>query len=174
MGAVSFIIRRKGRNDKPRTAFCHSQRENQSVWLGEAACPGFCPFPLEETLWSTRRRCRCRRNRQRQDDGESGAKQGLTLCSKKSIAAKKRTEGFQRAIGKPFGRARRRETFALGKAIVLSETVLETEWHNFCAVGGAWMRCPAEPVNRNAIRKPSPAMAEEGFREGGRPVSWSG
>ena len=28
-------------------------------------------------------------------------------------------EGFQRAIGKPFGRARRRETSAIDKAIVL-------------------------------------------------------
>ena len=39
----------------------------------------------------------------------------------KSTASKGRPEGFQRAIGKPFGRARRRETSALGEAIVLSE-----------------------------------------------------
>ena len=30
-------------------------------------------------------------------------------------------EGFQRAIGKPFGRARKREISSLGKALVLSE-----------------------------------------------------
>ena len=39
----------------------------------------------------------------------------------KSTASKGRPEGFQRAIGKPLGRARRRETSALGEAIVLSE-----------------------------------------------------
>ena len=45
----------------------------------------------------------------------------LILFCIKSIASKGRPEGFQRAIGKPFGRARRRETSAFGKAIVLSE-----------------------------------------------------
>ena len=45
----------------------------------------------------------------------------LILFCMKSIASKGRPEGFQRAIGKPFGRARRRETSDLGKAIVLSE-----------------------------------------------------
>ena len=34
-------------------------------------------------------------------------------------------EGFQRAIGKPFGRARRRETSAFGKVIVLSENSIK-------------------------------------------------
>ena len=36
-------------------------------------------------------------------------------------------EGFQRAIGKPFGRARRREISALSKSIVLSENSII--WH---------------------------------------------
>ena len=48
----------------------------------------------------------------------------MILFCIKSIASKGRPEGFQRAIGKPFGRARRRETSALGKAIVLSENSL--------------------------------------------------
>ena len=43
----------------------------------------------------------------------------------KSIASKGRPEGFQRAIGKPFGRARRREISALGKAILLSENSIK-------------------------------------------------
>ena len=45
----------------------------------------------------------------------------LILFCIKSIASKGRAEGFQRAIGKPFGRARRREISVLGKVIVLSE-----------------------------------------------------
>ena len=50
----------------------------------------------------------------------------LILFCIKSIASKGRPEGFQRAIGKPFGRARRRETSALGKAIVLSENSIKS------------------------------------------------
>ena len=38
-------------------------------------------------------------------------------------------EGFQRAIGKPFGRARRRETSAFGKAIVLNENSIRHTRH---------------------------------------------
>ena len=54
--------------------------------------------------------------------GRKASRRGLLiLFCMKSIASKGRPEGFQRAIGKPFGRARRRETSALGKAIVLSE-----------------------------------------------------
>ena len=53
----------------------------------------------------------------------------LILFCIKNIASKGRPEGFQRAIGKPFGRARRRETSALGKAIVLSENSI-----NMCLV----------------------------------------
>ena len=53
----------------------------------------------------------------------------IILFCIKSIASKGRPEGFQRAIGKPFGRARRRETSALGKAIVLSENSLKGQKH---------------------------------------------
>ena len=41
----------------------------------------------------------------------------LILCSMKSITLRGWPEGFQRAIGKPFGRARRRETSAFEKAL---------------------------------------------------------
>ena len=55
----------------------------------------------------------------------------LILFCIKSIASKGRPEGFQRAIGKPFGRARRRETSDLGKAIVLSENSIRNTAHSF-------------------------------------------
>ena len=45
----------------------------------------------------------------------------LILCSMKSITSRGRPEGFQRAIGKPFGRARRREISAFSKAIIKRE-----------------------------------------------------
>ena len=65
-------------------------------------CRGFGPFPGLRTKKGILHRC-------------------VILFCIKSIASKGRPEGFQRAIGKPFGRARRRETSDLGKAIVLSE-----------------------------------------------------
>ena len=54
------------------------------------------------------------------------SKNSIILFCIKSIASKGRPEGFQRAIGKPFGRARRRETSDLGKAIVLSENSIRS------------------------------------------------
>ena len=44
-----------------------------------------------------------------------------TVLHKRHSSKGTAPEGFQRAIGKPFGRARRRETSAFGKVIVLSE-----------------------------------------------------
>ena len=44
-----------------------------------------------------------------------------TVLHEKHSSKRNDPEGFQRATGKPFGRARRRETSALGKAIVLNE-----------------------------------------------------
>ena len=51
---------------------------------------------------------------------------GIILFFIKCIVSKGQPEGFQRAIGKPFGRAHRRETFALGKAIGLSKNSIST------------------------------------------------
>ena len=66
-------------------------------------CRGFGPFP------------------ERPSEKKGILHRCVILFCIKSIASKGRPEGFQRAIGKPFGRARRRETSALGKAILLSE-----------------------------------------------------
>ena len=44
-----------------------------------------------------------------------------TVLHEKHSSKRNDPEGFQRATGKPFGRARRRETSALGKAIVLNK-----------------------------------------------------
>ena len=50
-----------------------------------------------------------------------------------------RTEGFQRAIGKPFGRARRRETPASGKAPLCLEDMQSGRAHLARQYAASWI-----------------------------------
>ena len=52
----------------------------------------------------------------------------VILCYINKLYQRDGPEGFQRAIGKPFGRARRRETSAFDKATISNENSIILLW----------------------------------------------
>ena len=131
--------------------------------------------------WHERHRLRCLRM----------VRYCLILFCIKNIASKGRPEGFQRAIGKPFGRARRRETSALGKATVLSENSINIIFPDMLPAAAFRFLFPAARQTASAVpdnvssipdgampqglHSPSwPAVQGPGHRSGQRPVWPSG